>query len=83
MSAVALTRAIGFFLLTIEGKIIKFATNLIARSVLNPGPGLRARNQTRRRKRMIEVTPSATQQVAEYFKGKEVTPIRIFLNSGG
>jgi hypothetical protein len=32
---------------------------------------------------MIEVTPSATQQVAEYFKGKEVTPIRIFLNSGG
>jgi len=32
---------------------------------------------------MIEVTPSATQQVSEYFKGKEVTPIRIFLNSGG
>jgi hypothetical protein len=32
---------------------------------------------------MIEVTPSATQQVAEYFKGKEVTPIRVFLNSGG
>jgi len=32
---------------------------------------------------MLEVTPSATQQVAEYFKGKEVTPIRVFLNSGG
>jgi hypothetical protein len=32
---------------------------------------------------MIEVTPSATQQVSEYFKGKEVTPIRVFLNSGG
>lgn len=32
---------------------------------------------------MIEVTPSATQQVAEYFKGKEVSPIRVFLNSGG
>ncbi len=32
---------------------------------------------------MLEVTASATQQVAEYFKGKEVTPIRVFLNSGG
>lgn len=32
---------------------------------------------------MIEVTPSATQQVSEYFKGKEVSPIRVFLNSGG
>ena len=32
---------------------------------------------------MIEVTPSATQQVAEYFKGKEVPPMRVFLNSGG
>ncbi len=32
---------------------------------------------------MIEVTQTATQQVAEYFKDKEATPIRIFLNSGG
>jgi hypothetical protein len=32
---------------------------------------------------MIEVTPAATEQVAEYFKGKEVSPIRVFLNSGG
>jgi Fe-S cluster assembly iron-binding protein IscA len=32
---------------------------------------------------MIEVTPSATEQIAEYFKGKEVSPIRIFLNEGG
>jgi len=32
---------------------------------------------------MIEVTDSATQQVAEYFKGKEVKPIRVFLNEGG
>jgi len=32
---------------------------------------------------MIEVTPSATTQIAEYFKGKEVSPIRIFLNEGG
>lgn len=32
---------------------------------------------------MIDVTPAATQQVAEYFKGKQVSPIRIFLNSGG
>jgi hypothetical protein len=32
---------------------------------------------------MIEVTAAATQQVAEYFKGKKVSPIRIFLNSGG
>jgi Fe-S cluster assembly iron-binding protein IscA len=32
---------------------------------------------------MIEVTPSATEQVAEYFKGKDASPIRVFLNSGG
>ncbi len=32
---------------------------------------------------MIEVSNSATSQIAEYFKGKEVTPIRIFLNEGG
>ena len=32
---------------------------------------------------MVEVTESATQQIAEYFKDKEVTPIRIFLNAGG
>jgi Fe-S cluster assembly iron-binding protein IscA len=32
---------------------------------------------------MVEVTESATKQIAEYFKGKEVTPIRIFLNAGG
>jgi len=32
---------------------------------------------------MIDVTPAATEQVAEYFKGKQVSPIRIFLNSGG
>lgn len=32
---------------------------------------------------MVEVTQSATAQVAEYFKGKEISPIRIFLNEGG
>jgi Fe-S cluster assembly iron-binding protein IscA len=32
---------------------------------------------------MIEVTESATSQIAEYFKGKDVTPVRIFLNDGG
>ncbi|SCY12122.1 hypothetical protein SAMN05216233_10498 [Desulfoluna spongiiphila] len=32
---------------------------------------------------MLEVTAAATQQIAEYFKGREVMPIRIFLNSGG
>jgi Fe-S cluster assembly iron-binding protein IscA len=32
---------------------------------------------------MLEVTPPATAQVAEYFKGKEASPIRIFLNQGG
>lgn len=32
---------------------------------------------------MLEVTPAATKQVAEYFKGREVSPIRIFLNEGG
>ena len=32
---------------------------------------------------MFEVTPSATEQIAEYFKGREPSPIRIFLNNGG
>ena len=32
---------------------------------------------------MLEVTSSATQQVSEYFKGRDVSPIRIFLNEGG
>ncbi len=32
---------------------------------------------------MLEVTQSATDQIAEYFKGKQVSPIRIFLNDGG
>lgn len=32
---------------------------------------------------MLEVTQSAVDQINEYFKGKEVKPIRIFLNEGG
>ncbi len=32
---------------------------------------------------MVEVTESASKQIAEYFKDKEVNPIRIFLNAGG
>ncbi len=32
---------------------------------------------------MVEVTEAASQQIAEYFKDKEVVPIRIFLNEGG
>jgi hypothetical protein len=32
---------------------------------------------------MVEVTEAASQQISEYFKGRDVTPIRIFLNDGG
>ena len=32
---------------------------------------------------MIELTDSAKEQIDEYFNGKEPSPIRIFLNSGG
>jgi Fe-S cluster assembly iron-binding protein IscA len=32
---------------------------------------------------MIELTDPAKEQIDEYFNGKEATPIRIFLNSGG
>ena len=32
---------------------------------------------------MVEVTEEAAKQIQEYFNGKEVTPIRIFLNAGG
>ncbi len=32
---------------------------------------------------MVEVTEAASKQIAEYFKDKQVMPVRIFLNSGG
>ena len=32
---------------------------------------------------MLEITKSATKKIAEYLKGRKVTPIRIFLNAGG
>jgi len=32
---------------------------------------------------MIELTDPAKTQIEDYFQGKEPTPIRIFLNSGG
>jgi hypothetical protein len=32
---------------------------------------------------MVEVTETATKQIAEYFKDKTVMAIRIFLNEGG
>jgi hypothetical protein len=32
---------------------------------------------------MLEVTKLATDKLNEYFAGKELKPIRIFLNSGG
>jgi len=32
---------------------------------------------------MIEVTESASSQIAEHFKGKQVSPVRVFLNEGG
>ena len=32
---------------------------------------------------MLEITKSATEKIAEYFKDREVEPIRIFLSEGG
>ena len=32
---------------------------------------------------MLEITEKAQKQIAEYFKDKEISPIRIFLDSGG
>ncbi len=32
---------------------------------------------------MVVVTEAAQQQIAEYFKDKDVMPVRIFLNEGG
>lgn len=31
----------------------------------------------------MKITEKAQEQIAEYFKDKEVTPVRVFLNSGG
>ena len=32
---------------------------------------------------MVEVTNAAKEQISEYFKDKDIDPIRIFLNQGG
>jgi Fe-S cluster assembly iron-binding protein IscA len=32
---------------------------------------------------MVEISEAASEQIAEYFKEREVVPIRIFLNEGG
>jgi Fe-S cluster assembly iron-binding protein IscA len=32
---------------------------------------------------MVEVTETAQEKIAEYFKGRKTSPIRIFLNEGG
>jgi len=44
---------------------------------------LKFKNIVKKENIMVEVTESASKQIAEYFKDKEITPIRIFLNSGG
>lgn len=36
-----------------------------------------------RRKVMVEVTSTATTQIAKYFEDREIAPVRIFLNDGG
>jgi len=38
---------------------------------------------TKERYKMIELTDPAKAQIDDYFQGKEPTPVRIFLNSGG
>lgn len=32
---------------------------------------------------MVEVTSTATTQIAKYFEDREIAPVRIFLNDGG
>ena len=32
---------------------------------------------------MLEITDTATAKIADYFRGREISPIRIFLNEGG
>lgn len=32
---------------------------------------------------MVQISEKAEQVLKEYFEGKEITPIRIFLQSGG
>jgi len=39
--------------------------------------------ETKERYKMIELTDPAKAQIDDYFQGKEPTPVRIFLNSGG
>jgi len=32
---------------------------------------------------MIEITEDATKNILSYFVGKEIKPVRVFLNNGG
>jgi Fe-S cluster assembly iron-binding protein IscA len=32
---------------------------------------------------MFEISEAAKQQIADYFQGKDIVPIRVFLNQGG
>lgn len=63
--------------------MIKFILTLIG------WPGLSAfginyeQNMKRRDLKMINVTTLAQEQVRLYFEGKDIVPIRIFLNSAG
>jgi hypothetical protein len=62
--------------LTNFGRIIKFAGGKKYRTLCKVHVNLKEDN-------MVEVTEAATNQISEYFKGREVSPIRIFLNEGG
>ncbi len=32
---------------------------------------------------MLEITPAAKKQIKEYFDGKKIEPIRVFINESG
>ncbi len=58
-------------------------TNRIDGTILFEIQEIRYKALLKKENIMVEVTESASKQIAEYFKDKEVTPIRIFLNAGG
>lgn len=62
--------------------MVKFHTCLYQKRVSGPET-VRADFLISKEGIMLEVTQPAVQQIAEYFKGKDVKPIRIFLNEGG
>lgn len=66
-----------------KGKFQALTRNNVWLIFLNAGNSLVIHTLNKGVFSMIELSDAAKTQIDNYFQGKEPTPIRIFLNSGG